>query len=776
MPHARPTWWERLRRPAALAAAAAVVAILAPASPATAAVTATVTLSAPVAGAERIDRTATYDLSCDFDGPTERAGGFWALSSSTGRAGGGELALVDDGLHRSGQFTIDYAALPAGSYTITAACYTTPSSSVWTTRSVTLGDVATSTTVVSPGTVVLGQQSTLAATVVGVPAGQLVHFALGEDEIGTAPVDASGRAQISYAFTTSGTVYARFLGSEGFAPSGSLSSVTVLSDVVAGTYSYAPRPTVGTRVPFDTSGWSPSPQQGLALAYAWSVGGEVVSREETFTPSAEQVGQELSVTVTGSHPLLAPGTAKSLTTVIGTVERGTIAEGHVSVEGTVDGQAVLGQPLVARASGWTGATVSYQWFIGDDEFSRPGDTYTPAPADLGRSIRLRATVTAPGMTTVWDDAWVRGSVATPAVTVGSSSVTVGRDAVVPVTVAGPAGAPVPAGEVQVTLTPRAGGDPVVLDPASLTGGGTASVTVAGLAVGTYDVVATYLPGSSPHAAYSAPAATDLPSDPYRTATGSGTVTVTKAAVGVRLDGALTVAVATRGELTAAVTGAAAGQAFVVREGGSVLGRGTVAAGGGLTFRLPVLAVGAHDVVVELPETATTLASSATARVTVLGEPPRVGALPTAALDTPKAATAPGQQMELVAEGFQPGETVAFYLHSDPVFLGTAVAGADGVARLLATVPADVPAGAHTVYATGGTTGRWATLAVELAVPGAAAAPAAGTGAPAAAAPAAAASDLAVTGAQSGGALAAAWLLLLGGAGLVVLARRARASR
>jgi hypothetical protein len=120
-------------------------------------------------------------------------------------------------------------------------------------------------------------------------------------------------------------------------------------------------------------------------------------------------------------------------------------------------------------------------------------------------------------------------------------------------------------------------------------------------------------------------------------------------------------------------------------------------------------------------------------------------------------------MVLVAEGFEPGETVAFYLHSEPVFLGTAVAGADGSARLTVTIPADVPAGAHTVYATGGTSGRWATLAVELAVP--------------AAAPAATPADeLATTGASGGLAAAAAWALLFVGGGLVVLARRARIAR
>lgn len=102
-----------------------------------------------------------------------------------------------------------------------------------------------------------------------------------------------------------------------------------------------------------------------------------------------------------------------------------------------------------------------------------------------------------------------------------------------------------------------------------------------------------------------------------------------------------------------------------------------------------------------------------------------------------------------------------------MLLGTAVAGADGVARLTVAVPA----GAHTVYATGGTSGRWAALPVELVVP--AAAPAAATPAASAAAPGAA---LATTGAEGGVLTTLAWTLLLAGAGLVVLARRVRAAR
>jgi hypothetical protein len=79
-------------------------------------------------------------------------------------------------------------------------------------------------------------------------------------------------------------------------------------------------------------------------------------------------------------------------------------------------------------------------------------------------------------------------------------------------------------------------------------------------------------------------------------------------------------------------------------------------------------------------------------------------------------TRAGSEVTLVARGFVPGERVTFVLHSDPVVLGTAVADADGVATLTVTLPAGVPAGQHTVVATGVDSGRVAEVGVTLTGP------------------------------------------------------------
>jgi endonuclease/exonuclease/phosphatase family metal-dependent hydrolase len=58
----------------------------------------------------------------------------------------------------------------------------------------------------------------------------------------------------------------------------------------------------------------------------------------------------------------------------------------------------------------------------------------------------------------------------------------------------------------------------------------------------------------------------------------------------------------------------------------------------------------------------------------------------------------GGAVKLHGTGFVPGATAVIELHSTPLRLGTAVADANGVLALSATIPASVTAGAHTVVA------------------------------------------------------------------------------
>jgi hypothetical protein len=56
----------------------------------------------------------------------------------------------------------------------------------------------------------------------------------------------------------------------------------------------------------------------------------------------------------------------------------------------------------------------------------------------------------------------------------------------------------------------------------------------------------------------------------------------------------------------------------------------------------------------------------------------------------------GGTVTVTASGLEPGVSYILVLHSAPVLLGSAVARADGTLSFTGTIPADTPAGAHTI--------------------------------------------------------------------------------
>ncbi|WP_168200367.1 LPXTG cell wall anchor domain-containing protein [Protaetiibacter larvae] len=89
--------------------------------------------------------------------------------------------------------------------------------------------------------------------------------------------------------------------------------------------------------------------------------------------------------------------------------------------------------------------------------------------------------------------------------------------------------------------------------------------------------------------------------------------------------------------------------------------------------------------------------------------PSVGAAPGSTLS-------PGGSLVVDAGGFTPGESVEVWLHSDPVKLGTLVAGGTGRISGSFTIPGSVPVGNHTVVATGLTSGASVSIAIRLQLP------------------------------------------------------------
>lgn len=123
-------------------------------------------------------------------------------------------------------------------------------------------------------------------------------------------------------------------------------------------------------------------------------------------------------------------------------------------------------------------------------------------------------------------------------------------------------------------------------------------------------------------------------------------------------------------------------------------------------------------------------------------------------------------------GFTPGEIINVQVFSTPQELGTMTANSAGAASQTFTLPAGLPAGVHTVVATGETSGLTASAQFTLTSPSAAPASATTTTAPAAAAPS---SSLPTTGINAAlGVAIGAGAIALGGL-LVIAARRRRIS-
>lgn len=126
--------------------------------------------------------------------------------------------------------------------------------------------------------------------------------------------------------------------------------------------------------------------------------------------------------------------------------------------------------------------------------------------------------------------------------------------------------------------------------------------------------------------------------------------------------------------------------------------------------------------------------------------------PTIALDV--TAVVAGGSVTVSGSGFAPGGELTIELHSDPVRLGTAVAGDDGSFRATVTIPSGTQAGAHAIVVLGGGAQARADLRVTAAASGEASV-----------------GGLAVTGADSAPFAAVAALLCAVGLALLAMRRR-----
>ncbi|MDO9455554.1 M1 family aminopeptidase [Nocardioides sp.] len=172
-------------------------------------------------------------------------------------------------------------------------------------------------------------------------------------------------------------------------------------------------PKVGVALTAVTDGWP----AGTTFAYQWLNAGEPIAgaTASTYTPVADDLGDSLSVRVTGSKPSYLDTTRTSAAGA--PVVIGTLASTPTP---TIDGTPRVGTVLTAVPGTWDqGATLTYQWLADNVAIAgATGTTYTPGAGQLGARITVAVTGTKPGYTTV-----TRTSAASAAVAPGQQGTT-----------------------------------------------------------------------------------------------------------------------------------------------------------------------------------------------------------------------------------------------------------------------------------------------------------------------------------------------------------------
>jgi hypothetical protein len=171
-------------------------------------------------------------------------------------------------------------------------------------------------------------------------------------------------------------------------------SVVVKGTLVASNPTISGAPKVGAALSATTRTWT----SGTAFTYQWFGNGTALpgATQATFSPAAAQLGQKLSVKVTGR---LAGYTSQSRTSAsTSLMVEGTLAAATPTISGTPK----VGAVLSATSGTWTvGATLTYQWFAGGVAVSgATASTFRPTATQFAQKMSVQVTGKLSGYTTV----------------------------------------------------------------------------------------------------------------------------------------------------------------------------------------------------------------------------------------------------------------------------------------------------------------------------------------------------------------------------------------
>jgi len=155
-------------------------------------------------------------------------------------------------------------------------------------------------------------------------------------------------------------------------------------------------PQVGVKLTATRGSWS---AKHLTFHFQWLADGRAIAgaTRRAFTPTADQLGAHLKIQVTATKSGAHSGTASSAVT--DQVARGVFTG---TTGPSVSGTPQVGVQLSAAAGTWTPVgDYTYQWVAGRVPIEGATDaTFTPTASQLGKRIRVKVGIRAPGYTTV----------------------------------------------------------------------------------------------------------------------------------------------------------------------------------------------------------------------------------------------------------------------------------------------------------------------------------------------------------------------------------------
>ncbi|MFD1210923.1 S8 family serine peptidase [Arthrobacter sp. GCM10027362] len=169
---------------------------------------------------------------------------------------------------------------------------------------------------------------------------------------------------------------------------------------------------VGSTLTATAGTWTP----GTTLTHQWHRSGTAIpgATGRTYTLAPADLGQKVTVTVTGTLTGHTPATRESAATA-------AIATGYLTAPvPTIAGTARVAGTLTAKTGTWTsGTSLKYQWYRSGAAISgATGSTYKPTASDAGKILKVRVTGSKAGYATTWKDS--KGTAAVAKATLSTS--------------------------------------------------------------------------------------------------------------------------------------------------------------------------------------------------------------------------------------------------------------------------------------------------------------------------------------------------------------------